>query len=42
MPSVIGLLEERGDLAPYWRFHTAREHERLYPTPSRQEYDLTA
>jgi hypothetical protein len=35
-------LISNGDLAPYWHFHTAREHERLYPTPSRQEYDLTA
>ncbi|MFF7601280.1 ISKra4 family transposase [Streptomyces mirabilis] len=29
-----------GDLDPYWRFHTAREHERLYP--NQQNYALTA
>ncbi|MDH6580723.1 hypothetical protein P3T29_006417 [Kitasatospora sp. MAP5-34] len=31
-----------GDLDPYWRFHTAHEHERLYPTPDQQNYTLTA
>ncbi|MFC4472487.1 ISKra4 family transposase [Streptomyces xiangluensis] len=29
-----------GDLNPYWGFHTAREHERLYP--NQQNYALTA
>lgn len=23
-----------GDLDPYWRYHAAREHERLYPPPT--------
>ncbi|MFF4121181.1 ISKra4 family transposase [Streptomyces sp. NPDC001714] len=31
-----------GDLDPYWRFHAAREHERLYPTPDQQRLDLAA
>jgi hypothetical protein len=26
----------------YWRFHAPREHQRLYPTSDRQDYDLTA
>jgi hypothetical protein len=35
-------LVANGDLDAYWRFHAAREHERLYPAPSRQNYTLTA
>ncbi|MFE5587332.1 ISKra4 family transposase [Kitasatospora sp. NPDC056531] len=35
-------LVANGDLASYWRFHTAREHERLYPTPDQQGFELTA
>jgi hypothetical protein len=31
-----------GDLAPYWRYHAAREHQRLYPTPDQRNYTLTA
>jgi hypothetical protein len=31
-----------GDLDPYWHFHTAREHARLYPTPDQQDFNLTA
>ncbi|MCX5315862.1 ISKra4 family transposase [Streptomyces sp. NBC_00154] len=31
-----------GDLDSYWHFHTAREHERLYPTPDQQDFNLTA
>ncbi|MFD7836160.1 ISKra4 family transposase [Streptomyces sp. NPDC059761] len=31
-----------GDLDSYWRFHTAREYERLYPTPDQQDFNLTA
>lgn len=31
-----------GDLDFYWHFHTAREHERLYPTPDQQDFNLTA
>jgi hypothetical protein len=31
-----------GDLDTYWRYHTAREHQRLYPTPDQQKYRLTA
>ncbi|MER5549108.1 ISKra4 family transposase [Streptomyces sp. NPDC002589] len=31
-----------GDLAPYRRYHAAREHERLYPTPNERTYALTA
>jgi hypothetical protein len=31
-----------GDLGPYWRFHAAREHERLYPTPDQHVYRLSA
>lgn len=25
-----------------WRYHLAREHERLYPTPDQHNYELTA
>ncbi|MEU6347561.1 ISKra4 family transposase [Streptomyces sp. NPDC046977] len=28
-------------LAPYWRYHAAREHERLYPAPDQRNYTLT-
>lgn len=31
-----------GDLDTYWHYHTAREHQRLYPTPDQQEDRLTA
>jgi hypothetical protein len=31
-----------GDLDASWRFHAAREHQRLYPTAEQQGYDLTA
>lgn len=31
-----------GDFEGYWTFHTAREHQRLYPAPGRQHYALTA
>ena len=31
-----------GDLDSYWHFHTAREHERLYPTPDQEDFNLTA
>ncbi|MBT2452931.1 ISKra4 family transposase [Streptomyces sp. ISL-43] len=31
-----------GDFDSYWHFHAAREHERLYPTPDRQDFNLTA
>ncbi|WP_331719580.1 ISKra4 family transposase [Streptomyces virginiae] len=31
-----------GDLDSYWRYHAAREHERLYPATDQQEYDLMA
>lgn len=31
-----------GDDETYWRFHTNREHQRLYPSPHQQAYDLTA
>ncbi|MFE0875951.1 hypothetical protein ACFW4X_13865 [Streptomyces smyrnaeus] len=31
-----------GDLDTYWRYHSAREHQRLYPTPDQQEYRLSA
>jgi hypothetical protein len=30
-----------GDLDPYWRYHTAREHERLYPASDQRSYALT-
>ncbi|MBT2492933.1 ISKra4 family transposase [Streptomyces sp. ISL-96] len=30
-----------GDLDSYWHFHTAREHERLYPTPDQQDFNRT-
>ncbi|MFF5020228.1 hypothetical protein [Streptomyces sp. NPDC001165] len=33
-------LVANGDLDDYWRFHTAREHQRLYPAPNWQEYSL--
>ncbi|MET9879169.1 ISKra4 family transposase [Actinacidiphila glaucinigra] len=35
-------LVANGDLEDYWRFHTTREHQRLYPAPNRQEYSLTS
>lgn len=31
-----------GDFEDYWNFHAAREHQRLYPSPDQQEYNLTA
>ncbi|MEU5431693.1 ISKra4 family transposase [Streptomyces olivoreticuli] len=31
-----------GHLEPYWRFHIAQEHQRLYPTHDQHRYDLTA
>lgn len=31
-----------GDFEDYWTFHTAREHQRLYPSPDQQKYRLTA
>ncbi|MGI5507598.1 ISKra4 family transposase [Streptomyces sp. CA-106131] len=31
-----------GDLDDYWAFHTAREHERLYPNPDQAIFRLTA
>ncbi|MFJ8028715.1 ISKra4 family transposase [Streptomyces sp. NPDC096311] len=31
-----------GDFEDYWIFHTAREHQRLYPSPDQQNYSLTA
>ncbi|MEU1276390.1 ISKra4 family transposase [Streptomyces sp. NPDC005799] len=31
-----------GDFEDYWIFHTAREHQRLYPSPGQQNYSLTA
>ncbi|WP_328508493.1 ISKra4 family transposase [Streptomyces mirabilis] len=45
LPGAEAVLQLRaivsnGDLAPYWRFHTAREHKRLYP--NQQNYALTA
>jgi hypothetical protein len=29
-----------GDLDRYWRYHAAREHERLYPAFSRHDFAL--
>jgi hypothetical protein len=31
-----------GDFEDYWVFHAAREHQRLYPSPDQQNYNLTA
>jgi hypothetical protein len=31
-----------GDFEEYWRFHLAREHQRLYPGTTRGEYTLRA
>jgi hypothetical protein len=31
-----------GDFEEYWRFHLAREHQRLYPGTTRGEYALRA
>lgn len=31
-----------GDFEDYWIFHTAREHQCLYPSPDQQDYSLTA
>jgi hypothetical protein len=30
-----------GDFEDYWTFHTAREHQRLYPSLNQQNYSLT-
>ncbi|MFD1661611.1 ISKra4 family transposase [Streptomyces caeni] len=35
-------LVSNGDFDAYWRFHLAREHERLYPAPKQGTYTLTA
>ncbi|EPH42191.1 hypothetical protein STRAU_4761 [Streptomyces aurantiacus JA 4570] len=35
-------LIDNGDLDAYWRYHARREHQRLCPSPSQQEFDLTA
>lgn len=45
LPGAEAVLQLRaivsnGNLDPYWRFHTAREHERLYS--NQQSYALTA
>jgi hypothetical protein len=29
-----------GDFDDYWRFHLAREHQRLYPATTQSEYTL--
>jgi hypothetical protein len=31
-----------GDFDEYWRFHLAREHQRLYPGTAQAEYTLGA
>ncbi|MFD7874464.1 ISKra4 family transposase [Streptomyces sp. NPDC059766] len=31
-----------GDLEPYWRFHTRKEHARIYPDSDPQQFALTA
>jgi hypothetical protein len=33
---------DRGDFEEYWRFHLAREHERLYSGAAQGEYTLGA
>lgn len=38
----IRALNDNGDFEEYWRYHLAREHERLYPIPDQHDYDLTA
>jgi hypothetical protein len=35
-------LVSNGDFDAYWRFHLAREHERLYPVLKQGTYTLTA
>jgi hypothetical protein len=35
-------LVANGDLDPYWRYHTDREHQRLYPPPGQQKYAIAA
>lgn len=35
-------LVSNGAFDAYWRFHLAREHERLYPAPKQRTYTLTA
>lgn len=35
-------LVTNGDFEDYWHFHSAREHQRLYPSPDQQDYSLTA
>lgn len=34
-------LVSNSDLDTYWRYHLAREHKRLYPTPNQRNYTLT-
>lgn len=31
-----------GDFQEYWRFHLAREHQRLYPGTKQNQYTLAA
>lgn len=35
-------LHSNGDFDVYWRYHVAREHERLYPPAGQGEYTLSA
>jgi hypothetical protein len=47
LPGAEAVLQLRalitnGDFDDYWTFHTAREHQRLYPSADQQKYSLTA
>ncbi|MFH8467869.1 hypothetical protein [Streptomyces sp. NPDC017991] len=38
---LLALFDD-GDFDAYWRYHLARKHERLYPTPDQHTYERTA
>jgi hypothetical protein len=41
---IIAVMPRRhnGDFEEYWRFHLAREHQRLYPGTKQRQYSLGA
>ena len=41
MPTLPAVISS-GDFGEYWRFHLAREHQRLYPGTAQGEYTLGA
>ena len=39
---TLRALISNGDFDDYWRFHLAREHQRLYPGTAQGQYTLSA